>query len=351
MTMEFLCIDPQSDPLWQRLIERYESSAFHSPNWIRVLTATYGFPVQAYVITDTAGEPVAGLPFCRIEDIRGKRLVALPFSDYCDPLVGEADHWRLLLDKLLAEQVPFLVRPLHNSVALTDERLALVNKAKWHGIDLSPDLDTLWMNLHGSARRAIRKAEKNGIVVKAAESKEGLREFFELHLNVRKNKYRMLAQPYSFFENIWEQFIEKQNGLLLLARHRGEVIGGILFLEWKDEIYYKFNASAPSYLAHRPNDLLLWNGIKYAKEKGFAHLDFGLSDWDQEGLVRYKRKFASEEKTISFLRYEPNGATSHTKPDTTMKHLLPQLTDLFTDESVPDAITEHAGDVLYRYFC
>lgn len=349
--MNVMCIDPQSDPLWKRLIARYESNAFHSPNWMRVLTATYGFQAQAYVITDAAGEPVAGLPFCRIEDIRGKRLVALPFSDYCDPLVGEAAHWHLLLDKLLEEKAPFAIRPLHNAVALTDERLTLVNSAKWHGMDLSPDLDTLWMSLHGSARRAIRKAKKSGITVHAAESKQDLRAFFDLHLRVRKNKYRLLAQPYSFFENIWGQFIEKQNGLLLLARHEGEVIGGIFFLEWKEGIYYKFNASAASYLSQRPNDLALWNGIEYAKEKGFAHLDFGLSDWDQEGLLRYKRKFASEEKTISFLRYEPNGATAGSERDKKIKQLLPQLTDLFTDEAVPDLITEQAGDVLYGLFC
>ncbi len=348
--MNVMCIDPQSDPLWKRLITQYESNTFHSPNWMRVLTATYGFPVQAYVVTDAAGEPVAGLPFCRIEDIRGKRLVALPFSDYCDPLVGEAAHWHLLLDKLLEEKAPFAIRPLHNAVALTDERLTLVNRAKWHGLDLRPDLDTLWQSLHSSARRAIRKAEKNGIVAQAARSKEDLRAFFELHLSVRKYKYRLLAQPYLFLENIWEQFVEKQRGLLLLARHQERVIGGIFFLEWKDEICYKFNASAPSGLSHRPNDLLLWNGVKYAKEKGFAHLDFGLSDWDQEGLLRYKRKFASEEKTISFLRYEPNGATASER-DEKIKQLLPRLTGMFTDESVPDLITEQAGDVLYRYFC
>ena len=349
--MRIICIDPRTNPLWQKLTEQYSSDAFHSPEWMKVLTATYGFTVQAHVILDDAGEPVAGLPFCRIEDIRGKRLVALPFSDYCDPLVGEAAHWRLLLDKLLEEQIPFVVRPLHNAVALTDERLALVNKAKWHGIDLRPDLDTLWMSLHSSARRAIRKARKNGMVVQAAASKEDLRAFFELHLKVRKYKYRLLAQPYSFFENIWEQFIERQNGLLLLARHEGEVIGGIFFLEWKDGMYYKFNSSAPSFLAQRPNDLLLWKGIEYAKEKGFAHLDLGLSDWDQEGLVRYKRKFASEEKTISYLCYEPNGATADSERDKKIKQLLPQLTDLFTDESVPDLITEQAGDVLYGLFC
>jgi hypothetical protein len=33
-----------------------------------------------------------------------------------------------------------------------------------------------------------------------------------------------------------------------------------------------------------------------------------------------------------------------------MRGLLNQLTDLFTDESVPDEITEKAGAVLYQYF-
>lgn len=121
-----------------------------------------------------------------------------------------------------------------------------------------------------------------------------------------------------------------------------------MFLIWKDGLYYKFNASAPVHLSLRPNDLLIWEAIKYGQTQGYTHLDFGLSDWDQAGLVRYKRKFASEEKTISFLQYAPNGEPTYQE-----KHfcnLLPQLTDLFTHESVPDTITEKAGEVLYRFF-
>jgi CelD/BcsL family acetyltransferase involved in cellulose biosynthesis len=346
--MNIICIDPCTDPLWQKLINQYRSDAFHSPEWMKVLTATYGFTVRAYVILDNIGGPVAGIPFCRIEDIRGKRIVSLPFSDYCDPLVGEQSHWRPLVDKLLEEQVSVTVRPLHSDIALTDTRLTLVNKAKWHKIDLCPDLDTLWSGLHSSARRAIRKAQQSDIVVQPARDKKDLRAFFELHLDIRKYKYRLLAQPYLFLESIWDQFVEKDEGLLLLACHQHEVVGGIFFLEWRDGIYYKFNASASSHLNYRPNDLLIWNGIKYAKEKGFTYLDFGLSDWDQEGLVRYKRKFATEEKTISFLRYEPNGATSEQEKQ--LKRLLPQLTALFTEKTVPDGVTEKAGEVLYRFF-
>ena len=231
--MNIVSISPQTDPLWQNLVEQRQSDVFHSPGWMRVLTETYNFDLSAYVLLDEAGEPVAGIPFCRIKDLKGERLVALPFSDHCDPLVGEPAHWRLLLDKLLAEQVPFAVRSLHCDVALTDERLTLVNKAKWHGVDLRPDLDTLWQGLHSSARRAIRKAEREGVVLRTAERKEDLRAFFELHLGVRKYKYRLVAQPYRFFENIWHHIVETQQGLLMVAVYQGEIIGGVLFLIWK----------------------------------------------------------------------------------------------------------------------
>mgnify|MGYP000694688979 CR=1 FL=1 len=98
----------------------------------------------------------------------------------------------------------------------------------------------------------------------------------------------------------------------------------------------------------RPNDLIVWEGMKYGRDKGHEYLDFGLSDWDQEGLVRYKRKFATDEKTISFLRHSPNGTVSQQTQQ--MADFLPQLTELFTRESVPDEVTEQAGNILYRYF-
>lgn len=346
--MNLLCIDPLTHPLWEQLINQYPSSVFHSRAWLRVLAETYGLTMRANVLVDSAGEPQAGLPFCSIEDIKDRRIVSLPFSDYCDPLVGNMAQWNGLIEGLLAEQCPVSIRCLHNQVPLADERFDCYNQARWHGLDLRPDLNTLWNNLDSSARRAIHKAQKSGVVIRPAHNKEDLRVFFEMHLRVRKYKYRMLAQPYSFLEHIWQQFVEMQNGLIMLATRQDEIIGGTFFLEWKNTLYYKFNASFLNHYEVRPNDLIIWEGIQYAKTQGLSHLDFGLSDWDQEGLIRYKRKFASEEKAISFLRYIPNGGLSAREGQ--IRNLLPRLTDLFTDVSVPDAITEKAGDLLYRYF-
>jgi hypothetical protein len=75
-------------------------------------------------------------------------------------------------------------------------------------------------------------------------------------------------------------------------------------------------------------------------------LDWGLSDIDQPGLIEFKRKWASEEGRIVTLR----SMTADLNGGQDAGHVLAQLTRLFTDDAVPDHITERAGSLLYRYF-
>jgi CelD/BcsL family acetyltransferase involved in cellulose biosynthesis len=348
VNMKVICVDPRTNAAWGTLVQNTPSSLFHSPSWIQVLTDTYGWEACAHVLLDDGGEPRAGMPFCRISDVLGERTVALPFSDYCDPLVDDDQCWQLLVDCLLPERSPIAVRCLHNSIPLKDERFALVKQAKWHGLDLRPELESLWRGMHDSTHRAIRKSQREGLVVRMAQSEQELRAFFDMHLKVRKYKLGLLAQPFRFFQNIWRHFVDTHHGFLLLALYQDKIVAGDFFLEWKDTLYYKFNASLPADLSHRPNDLLIWEGIRYGKARGFKSLDFGLSDIDQEGLVRYKRKFGTEEKIISFLRCAPNG--SPTPVEKELRTLLTQLTHRFTNHLVPDPVTEGAGDDLYRLF-
>ena len=346
--MNILCVDPRTDERWQHLLERHRSSVFHSPEWGHVLADTYGFDIRAYIVLTASGEPVAGIPFCSFADITGERVVILPFSDYCDPLVQTPAHWHDLSGQLVSQGCPLMVRCLHNTEPLTDSRFVVAKQAKWHGIDLRSSVDALWQSLDDSSKRAIKKAQRDGVIVRPAQGEHELRAFFDMHLRVRKLKYHLLAQPYLFFANIWRRFVERQKGILMVALYQDKIIAGTFFLGWQHTLYYKFNASVPAHLEHRPNDLLIWEGIQYGKAKGYHAFDFGLSDWDEEGLVRYKRKFATEEKTISFLRHMPN--VSPTPQEQQARALLPVLTQLFTDESVSDQVTEEAGNTLYRFF-
>jgi len=346
--MQVIRVDPRTHPLWCQLVHRVQSNIFHSPAWIQVLTDTYGWEANAYVIVDDRGEPCAGIPFCRIADMMGERIVVLPFSDYCDPLTDNKCGWEVLIEQLLSERNPVIVRCLHNSLPLSDKRFSVAKQAKWHGLDLRPGLDELWHQMQDSTHRAIRKSQREDVQIRVAQSERELREFFEMHLKIRKYKYGLLAQPFLFFQKIWRHFVESQQGFLLLAVLGDKILAGDFFLQWKDTLYYKFNASTPEDLSHRPNDLLIWEAIQRGKNQGLQFLDFGLSDVDQEGLIRYKRKFGTEEKTISFLRHDPNGGPSSAEKE--MRALLGRLTKQFTDQSVPDLVTERAGEDLYRLF-
>ena len=250
----------------------------------------------------------------------------------------------MLADTLLEDGLQTDIRCLRSPFPVADGRFAVVKRSAWHGVNLERETEEIWSGLHEAARRSIRKSRGAGVEVRRAEDRSDLRAFFDLHLRVRKQKYGLLAQPFRFFESIWEQFLAGGEGALLLALHQGKAIGGVLYLRWKDTLYYKFNASDPSRLDVRPNDLLAWAGINMGRDLGLRLFDFGLSDYEQEGLVRYKRKYASEEKTVSFVRALDPGVGDD------VRKILSQVTELMVDESVPDAITERAGDLLYRHF-
>lgn len=341
-------LDPGSDPRWRRLTERPGTQLFASPRWARVLARTYHMDVSARLVCQD-GEPRAGLPFARLRDPRGRRATTLPFSDFCDPIVTEGDEWNTLVEPLLAGDAVFQIRCLHSRQPRSDARFRQVGSARWHAVELVGDSEDQWGLIDGSARRAIRNARNHGLGTRLGTSREELRAFFDLHLRVRKNKYRLVAQPFRFFEAIWEEFFQDGSGRICYAIHDGEMVAGILLLHWQDTWYYKFNASDPAWLGQRPNDLILWTAIEHGNQAGMRRLDLGLSDADQDGLIRFKDKYAQTTAEITTLRFTPNGAQSPRMSDA-WGRFLGTATRALTAPWTPTGVTELGGNLLYRYF-
>jgi len=66
-------------------------------------------------------------------------------------------------------------------------------------------------------------------------------------------------------------------------------------------------------------------------------------------LLRYKRKFATIESRIFRLRFEPEGYLD--RRASAVNEALKSLSHWLTDPSVPDQITQGAGDDFYALFC
>lgn len=340
-----VAVDPCSDARWDALAAK-SGSLFTSAPWIRAVSQSYGFAPQARIEVDIDGHARNGFAWVEIDDIRGRRLVSMPFSDRAEPILADPVGWHLLSEEAFTANGPLTLRCLDGAAPTTDPRLERSAHASWHETAVDLPIEELRRTLQPSARRAVASSARRGVDVRVCSGVDGVRQFHDMHVGLRKDKYRMLAQPADFFERIWVEFARSNGIFTLLACVEGEPIAGAMLLVWGDTLYFKFAASRLEALHLLPNYAVYWRTIQLASELGLRRVDWGLSDLDQPGLVAYKRKWASAESHIHTLRTPDQAA----KQSSEVIGLLTGLTNLLADESVPDAITARAGSLLYRYF-
>ncbi len=192
-------VDPVTSSQWAEVVANLPSTLFHSPLWMAVLQNTYQFPVSACVVEE-GGQPVGGVPWSDIEDVVGPRRVTLPFSDFCDILAQRPEHARALAQYVVETHQPWMLRCLARNLPALEVPVASSALFKWQTIDLAPDISQIWSRLSPTTRWGVRKAERSGIEVWTGDSKQQLRQWYLLHLRLRKAKYGLLAQPYAFLK-------------------------------------------------------------------------------------------------------------------------------------------------------
>ena len=93
-------------------------------------------------------------------------------------------------------------------------------------VPLDAPLKELEARFHPSARRGIRKAEKQLVRVRCTSSAEDLRRFCDLHLETRRG-HGLMPQPLRFFQRIHAHYLASGEGFLLVAEARGRLIAGV----------------------------------------------------------------------------------------------------------------------------
>lgn len=348
MSLAIASVDPLVDRRWLALLDTPGAGLFHSPPWLGTLANTYDFALRARVALDATGTPVAGIACCEVDDLRGRRMVALPFTDACDPLGSSPSARAALLADLVSQGWPVQLRLLDTPGDGFDASWTVTRRARWHRLVLAQDADGDWARLAPAMRRAIRKAEREGVVVRPLESDDDLRSFVAMHTSLRRRRYRLLAQPPAFFEAMRDRFGAIGGWHALGAFLDRRLVAATVYLRWRDRLYYKFNASAPEALAARPNNLLVWSGIRLARALGCTEVDLGPSDDDQPGLIRFKRGTGADESELRVVQWKPAGGSDPRAEEA--GRLLSTLTGLLTAPGVPDDVVRSAGTLLYRYF-
>ncbi len=348
--IEIETMDP-TEAAWADVISQCEARLFLSPSWLGVLAETFGFEFTALTVRSPEG--VSALPYALIDDARGPRIRSLPFCDLAPFPLATPEHWPLLEAELGHPMVGASLAVLPGAVPADPTRWQSSRPWVWHMLNVEGDEEALMERYPRSLRNKIRKPTKHGFVTATRTDAAAVDSFFDLHLGVRRHRHHLLAQPRALFHNMADRFWgegrlepDRTDGAVVTVEREGDVAAAVMVARYDDVAYYKFAASDPDHRHRNVNQAVVHGAATWAQAVGCTHLDLGRSDIDQPGLVRFKDQFRAESRPIERLArtgvpYLPGDELGTT---------LGRLTELLTDPSVPDAITEKAGNELYRYF-
>ena len=341
--------DPLRDERWTPFLRQHpHASVFHSPPWLNALRLTYGYQPVAFTLSPPDAALNNALLFCRVDSwLTGRRMVSLPFSDHCQPLLDDEKSWGLLLslfrDKMLSQRWKYIeIRPLripgpgaaHGPSNPTGPRF------KFHKLDLRPDLDTLFQAFHKSCvQKKIRRAERERLACEEGRSEALLNKFYTLLVQTRR-RHGLPPQPFSWFTNLAECL--RDSLTVRLASVDGRPVAAIVTLAYKDTLVYKYGCSDERFHNLGGMPFLFWVTIQKAKQAGFRELDLGRSDMDNEGLAAFKSRLGAASGELAYYRYPAGSMAGPAQKwgGRVARYVFSQL---------PDSLLIRSGNLLYKH--
>jgi hypothetical protein len=313
--MDLKRINPLDHPDWDELLLKSgDPSFFHTSAWARVLVESYGYqPVYFVRWENTRLSSV--MPFMDIASrLTGRRGVSLPFTDSCDPFGPDKESlWHIA------------------QAAIDYGRRSKWDYAEWrttgdwiqgaapsesyltHALDLERSEAEILSGLSENHRRNIKKATRDGLTIRLDRSRESLGDFYRMHCRTRK-RHGLPPQPLSFFRNILDLVLSRDLGIIVSALVSGKVVASSIFFHFGPNAIFKYGASNTGYLSHRPNNLVMWEAIKWYQARGARSLNLGRTTMDNQGLRHFKLAWGATESALDYYYYDIKRGAFSRKP-------------------------------------
>jgi CelD/BcsL family acetyltransferase involved in cellulose biosynthesis len=320
------------------------ASPFFQSSWIRVLASTYQYTPQ-FLVRREAGRLCAVLPLMEVRSwLTGCRGVSLPFTDECEALAFDPNDVDSLYRRALewGRERNWSYLEVRGTRPNDPQAVASLSFFE-HALKLENDPAALLPRFDSSVRRALRKAETEGVTVEITNSLEAVRMFYRL-LGQTRRRHGLPPQPFEFFRQIHQHLLAPGQGMTVLARWRDQPIAGAIFLRQGTRALYKFGASDDTQQHLRGNNAVMWKAIEHLARSGCTELDFGRTSLTNEGLRRFKRSWGTTERTTEYFRYDLQKNRFVTTPDQAASGLH---TRVF--RALPLGISRLFGAVTYKH--
>ncbi|MGO9008527.1 MAG: GNAT family N-acetyltransferase [Bryobacteraceae bacterium] len=339
-------IDPLVDPRWEDLQKRHpRASIFHTRGWLEALQRTYGYQPVVFTTSAPGSELTNGVVFCQISTwLTGRRLVSMPFSDHCTPLMNSPEELGYVLDYLqrdLAQQhwqyIEF--RPLE-SLSPKPAFFESDRTFHFHTLDLRPGLDELYRSFHKDCvQRKIRRAERETLVHEEGRSDLLLTQFYGL-LTLTRRRQGLPPQPLQWFRNLVAYLGEALT--IHIASKDGHPTAGVLTLQHNRTMVSKYVCSDRRLNHFGGIQFLFWKAIQEAKRDELDQLDMGRSDNEDSGLITFKNRWGTKRSTLTYWRYPAR------LKDSQCWALSVRVARRMIAH-IPDTLLTTAGKLLYRH--
>lgn len=140
-------------------------------------------------------------------------------------------------------------------------------------LDIADDLDTVLARLNQKGRHAIRRAERDGVVIRrVASSDENCQLMYNLLSETAAGSFRI--RSYNYYRAFWQRFSDGGLGQLFFADVDDTVVAGAYAIVFGEKSTYKDGASLRQRTVYGASHLLQWQVIEWAKSRGARLHDF-----------------------------------------------------------------------------
>ena len=274
--------------------------------------------------------------------LTGKRAVSLPFTDECHPIAQNPYHFQSLMNNLInnGKQASWKHIEFRGENRFFSGSSALTHHFT-HTLALAKDERSIFSLFKSNVKRNIKKARKEALEPVLSNAWSAVCDFYRLNCMTRKD-HGLPPQPLTFFRKIYDYIIEPRHGFISLALHQTKPVAGAVFFHHDGKAIYKYGASDRKYQRLRPNNLVMWQAIKWYCRNGYNAFNFGRTEPENQGLLQFKRGWGANEQIINYYKYDIKKNCFQTKGPK-----IKSSYNLF--KFMPTPILRITGNLLYRH--
>jgi CelD/BcsL family acetyltransferase involved in cellulose biosynthesis len=297
-------IDPRTDSRWGAFVDSHpDGLIYQHPLWVQVIERAYGHRPLCLACEGADGALHGVLPLFRSRGLlTGHRLSSLPHTPVAGPLARDdaaaAALVRGAMERIDREPGSWLQLKLPSAwPAGAAKGLVGVPGQMTYSLEMPGQVEALRFGNsrnHARVQWSVRKASKQGLEVRHAETLADLQAWYRLYLDAMR-RHVVPPRPFRFFEAVWDLLRPAGHMRLLLAEQRAagsaHLVAGSILLMCGRTVFYAFNGWRRQDLTQRANDAIQWQAIHDACREGYRRYDFGEVDEDNQGLAQFKIKW------------------------------------------------------------